>query len=130
MELRRPVPTGKMQPMKRLASIAVALLAASACEKQPSKLDNVEKPMPGTSATPAAAGSLEERVARLEKYSEALDFLQKVYDQQKQQAEQQEAREPATDAVFAVDITPNIQLGQIEGPAQAAVTIVEAWDFA
>jgi len=128
MELRPPVPTGKMQPMKRLASIAVVLLAATACEKQPSKLDNVGKPMPGAAAP--ASGSLEERVARLEKYSEALDFLQKVYDQQKQQADQQEAREPAPDAVFAVDIAPNLQLGQIDGPAQAAVTIIEAWDFA
>ena len=41
------------------------------------------------------SGSLEERVARLERYTEALDFLQKVYDQQKQQAQQQEDREPA-----------------------------------
>lgn len=127
--MRRPVPAGKMHPMKLLAAFAVVLLAATGCEKKPSKLDTigVEK-MPG--ATPAASGSLEERVARLEKYTEALDFLQKVYEQQKSQAQQQEDREPAEDAVFAVDIAPNIQLGQIEGPAQAAVTIIEAWDFA
>jgi hypothetical protein len=128
-ELRLPVGKGKMHPMKRLASLALVLLAATACEKQPSKLDGVsEKPMPG--ATPAASGSLEARVAKLERYTEALDFLQKVYDQQKQQQAQQEDSEPAPDAVFAVDIAPNIQLGQIEGPAQAAVTIIEAWDFA
>jgi hypothetical protein len=117
-----------MPGMKLLASLAVVLLAATGCEKHPSKIDSMtEKPLPG--AAPVS-GSLEERVARLEKYSEALDFLQKVYEQQKQQMEQQERSEPAPDAVFAVDIAPNIQLGQIEGPAQAAVTIIEAWDFA
>lgn len=115
--------------MKLLASLAVVLLAATGCEKHPSKIDNLsaEKQMPG--AAPVS-GSLEERVARLEKYSEALDFLQKVYEQQKQQMEQQERSEPAPDAVFAVDISQSIQNGHIEGPAQAAVTIIEAWDFA
>lgn len=113
--------------MKLLASLAVVLLAATGCEKQPSKLDNMAEKPPGMAPV---SGDLEARVARLEKYSEALDFLQKVYDQQKQQMAQQEESEPAPDAVFAVDIAPNIALGQIEGPAQAAVTIVEAWDFA
>ena len=116
--------------MKLLASLAVVLLAAAGCEKQPSSLDKnmAEQPMPKTGAAPV--GNLEERVARLEKYGEALDFLQKVYDQQKQQMEQQERSEPAPDAVFAVDIQQNVALGQIEGPTQAAVTIIEAWDFA
>jgi hypothetical protein len=120
-----------MPRMKLLASLAVVLLAATGCEKQPSSLDKnmAEQPMPKTGAAPVS-GSLEERVARLEKYGEALDFLQKVYDQQKQQMEQQERSEPAPDAVFAVDIQQNLALGQVEGPAQAAVTIVEAWDFA
>lgn len=120
---------GIMQGMKLVASLALVLLAATGCEKQPSKIDGqmAEKPMVGGAPV---SGSLEERVARLEKYGEALDFLQKVYDQQKAQADQQESSEPAPDAVFAVDIAPNIALGQIEGPAQAAVTIVEAWDFA
>ncbi len=120
-----------MQPMKLLASLAVVLLAATGCEKNPSKLDTVEKnPMPGVTATASGGGSLEARVAKLEKYTEALDFLQKVFEQQKQQADQQERAEPAPDAVFAVDVAPSIALGHIEGPAQAAVTIIEAWDFA
>ena len=117
-----------MHPMKLLASFAVVLLAATGCEKKPSKLDKMSAEMPSVGAAPS--GSLEARVAKLEKYSEALDFLQKVYDQQKQQQEQQEASEPAPDAVFAVDITQNQQLGMIEGPPQAPITIVEAWDFA
>jgi hypothetical protein len=130
MQLRALVMPGKMHPMKLLASFAVVLLAASGCEKNPSSIqpvsDSAKKSGPGA----APVGSIEERVARLEKYGEALDFLQKVYDQQKQQMEQQERSEPAPDAVFAVDIAQNIQLGQIEGPAHAAVTIIEAWDFA
>jgi hypothetical protein len=116
-----------MHPMKLLASVAAVLLAATACEKQPSKLDTVEKELP---AAGPSSGTLEQRVARLERYAEALDFLQKVYDQQKQQQEQAENREPAPDAMFAVDISQNVQLGMIEGPAMAPVTIVEAWDFA
>jgi hypothetical protein len=64
------------------------------------------------------------------KYAEALDFLQKIYAQQKQQQAQEERDDPAEDAVFAVDIAPDIAGGQVEGPATACVTIVEAWDFA
>lgn len=122
---------GIMHPMKIFASFAAVLLLATGCEKKESKLDPVTgKPMPAVSSGGGGGGSLEERVARLEKYSEALDFLQKVYDQQKQQQDQQEAREPAPDAVFAVDIAQNLANGHLEGPAQAAVTIIEAWDFA
>jgi hypothetical protein len=113
--------------MQKLAAFAVVLLTATTgCEKNPSKLDGIAEKPPVAAPT----GDLEARVARLEKYGEALDFLQKVFEQQKQQQQQQEDSEPADDAVFAVDIAPNIALGQIEGPTQAAVTIVEAWDFA
>jgi outer membrane murein-binding lipoprotein Lpp len=82
----------------------------------------------------SSGGDLEARVKKLEeqnaKYAEALDFLQKVYNQQKQQTEAQEREEPAEDAMFAVDIGPDLKGGQVEGPATACVTIVEAWDFA
>jgi hypothetical protein len=85
------------------------------------------------------SSGLEARVTKLEetnkKYAEALDFLQKVYDQQKQQQaaqqKQQEESEPDPNAMFAVDISQNIKGGLVEGPATGApVTIVEAWDFA
>ncbi len=46
------------------------------------------------------------------------------------QEEAQEREEPAPDAVFAVDIAPDVAAGQVEGPADAPVTIVEAFDFA
>jgi PBP1b-binding outer membrane lipoprotein LpoB len=78
--------------------------------------------------------ALEARVKKLEdtnaKYAEALDFLQKVYNQQKQATAQQERDEPADDAVFAVDIANDLANHQVEGPNSATVTIVEAWDFA
>jgi hypothetical protein len=75
-----------------------------------------------------------ERLQRVEgslvRYAEALDFLQKVYQQQKAQQDQQEANEPDPNATFAVDIGPAVRAGQVDGPNSATVTIVEAWDFA
>ncbi|MBA3393909.1 MAG: hypothetical protein H0T89_14780 [Deltaproteobacteria bacterium] len=118
--------------MKVVASLVAVLALAAGCEKKPSKLDGAER-MPAISTgqtSGGGGGDLEARVARLEKYNEALDFLQKIYDQQKQQAEQQERSEPAPDAMFAVDITENVKLGMVEGPNAALVTIIEAWDFA
>jgi hypothetical protein len=126
--------------MKRLGSIAVislwALGALAGCDNA-SRLDKTTKDTPKAEAAPVKSdhsGSLEERVARMEdnfaKYGEALEFLNKVYAQQKQQQQAQEREEPAPDATFAVDVTPNVKLGMVEGSPQALVTIVEAWDFA
>ncbi|CAN5830891.1 hypothetical protein BH11MYX3_BH11MYX3_46190 [soil metagenome] len=48
-----------------------------------------------------------------------------------QQRQPQAREEAAPDAVFAVDISPNLKAGMIEGPSTGTlVTIVEAWDFA
>jgi hypothetical protein len=80
------------------------------------------------------AAPLGERMRRVEativKYQEALEFLNKVYAQQKAQQEQQEASEPDPNATFAVDLTAPLKAGQVEGPNSAIVTVVEAWDFA
>lgn len=119
--LSRAVCNGKMRPMKSLASVLVAAALLSGCQND-SKLDG-------------SSSGLEARVKKLEeqnaKYAEALDFLQKVYAQQKQAQQQQEREEPDPNAVFAVDISNNIKGGLVEGPATGApVTIVEAWDFA
>jgi hypothetical protein len=133
--------------MKRLGSVALLSLLVSlsqvACENNTSRLDKTSKvtekadKADKAEATPIKAdhsGTLEERVARLEenyaKNAEALDFLGKVYAQQKAQQRAQQERDPDPDAVFAVDITPDVKLGQVEGPSSAPVTIVEAWDFA
>jgi hypothetical protein len=130
--------------MKRLGSIALISLLASlsmvACENG-SRLDNsVKNAQKAPADKPAAgfkgdhSGSLEERVAKLEanndKYAEAFDFLAKVYEQQKMQQDRARREEPDPDAVFAVDVAPDVKLGEVEGPNTALVTIVEAWDFA
>src|SRR5579862_7770623 len=112
---------GKMSPMKTFARLLLAASLLAGCQNE-SKLDG------------KGGGDLESRVKKLEetnaKYAEALDFLQKVYAQQKQQADSQEREEPAEDATFAVDIAPDLTGGQVEGPSTACVTVVEAWDFA
>ena len=129
-----------------LALLTLAIVPATVgCESQKSKLDEVvAKPTKAPKAAaqaeaanadiPAAGTDLESRVKRLEaiqaKYAEPLDFLGKVYDQQKQQQEAKEHDEPAPDAVFAVDVASDLKAGQVEGPASAPVTIVEAFDFA
>ncbi len=115
--------------MKTLSTVflACSLVTALGCQND-SKLDKG-----GTTAS-TGGGDLESRVKKLEadqaKHAEALDFLAKVYAQQKTQSDQQEREEPAPDAVFAVDIAPDLAAGQVEGPANAPVTIVEAFDFA
>jgi hypothetical protein len=125
-------------PMKRLGSVALfSVLGLFGCEN-PSRLDNTGTAKTGTPEAASAkldrSGSVEERLARLEdnwaKHAEAFDFLAKVYGQQKQAQQQQERQEPAPDAVFAVDVAPNVKGGLVEGPSSALVTIVEAWDFA
>ncbi len=118
--------------MKTLSSVflACSLMSALGCQND-SKLD---KGGGATASSSSGGGDLESRVKKLEadqaKHAEALDFLDKVYAQQKQQADQQEREEPAPDAIFAVDIKPDVAAGQVEGPANAPVTIVEAFDFA
>jgi hypothetical protein len=150
--------------MKRLA---VAALMLAACDKQPSKLDEIKASRPGISTgnnaemsaeTDSALKSLDARLKAVEvahnptahpggtgdqladrmhnvettiiRYQEALEFLNKVYAQQKAQQEQQEASEPDPTAVFAVDISGALKAGQVEGPNSAIITIVEAWDYA
>lgn len=111
--------------MKTLAALLFATALIAGCQSD-SKLDQ------------KSSGDLEARVKKLEetnaKYAEAFDFLQQAYDAQKKQQQAQEQAEerdtPAPDAVFAVDVAPDLAAGQVEGPATACVTLVEAWDFA
>lgn len=129
-----------MPGMKSLASIAAFLVLATGCENASSKLDGMkgapaDKPAAAVSAKADHSGDVETRLRRLEdnyaKHAEALVFLDKVYAQQKQQQQQQAREEHDPQAMFAVDITQNVKLGMVEGPATgAAVTIVEAYDFA
>lgn len=125
--------------MSRLASVAALLLAVAGCEQGPSKLDSqkgIKAPgaEPVVSAKADHSGDTETRLRRLEenyaKHAEALDFLGKVYAQQKQQQQQKAAEEHDPNATFAVNIEQNIKSGLVEGPSTAMVTIIEAWDFA
>ena len=117
--------------MKQLAALLVAVVAASGCEKPVSKLDNSK---PGAATATATGGSIETRLKRIEdnlaRREAALAFLEEAFDGQRKQREAQEASEPAPDAIFAVDITQDLQLGQVEGSPTAPVTIVKAFDFA
>lgn len=105
---------------------ALLLAALVACHPAPQQTTPV-------AGSPNVA-ALEARVATLEasnkKYAEALEFLQKVYDQQKAQADQQDRDELAPDGVFAVAVAQDVAAGQVEGPADAPVTIVKCFDFA
>src|SRR5262249_45056652 len=81
-----------------------------------------------------ASGDQEARIAKLEttlaKYGEALEFLNKVYAEQKARAEQLEREEPDPDAVFAVDVAQDVKDGQVDGPPTALVTVIKCFDFA
>jgi protein-disulfide isomerase len=110
--------------------LPMLLVTAVGCDQSSSKLDGVT----ANGASAPASGSVEERLARLEanwaKHAEALDFLNKVYAQQKAQQEAQKREEHDPNAMFAVDIARDIAAGKIDGPATAPVTIVKAFDFA
>ena len=115
-----------MSKLPRVAMI-VAAAAVLGCHAGPAQ--------PGPqSPAPAGSAALEARVAQLEatlaKNAEALEFLRRVLEQQKAQAEAREREEPAEDAMFAVDIADSVKAGQVEGAAGAPVTIVKAFDFA
>ena len=132
----------------RLAAIAAIALSIAGCEQRPSRLDKVttkervaeraERADPAA-GTPAPlkidrSGSVEEQLKRLQdaydRNAEAMDFLGKVFAQQKAQQQAQEREEPAPDAMFAVNVAEDVKAGQVDGPADAAVTIVKAFDFA
>jgi hypothetical protein len=104
----------------RLFAAALVLVATAACQKE-------------GSVDTKAVDELTTRVKALEeqnsKNAEAMAFLQEAYAGQKRQRDEQDAQEPAQDAVFAVDISQNLA-DQTDGPPDALVTIVEAWDFA
>src|ERR1041385_8416199 len=134
--------------MKRLGSFALlsCLVTLAGCENgsrldktvQSGRMERGSGDRPGASRPADHSGSPEERLARLEdnyaKYADTLEWVNNIHEQQKQQAkaqaEQRQREEPDPDATFAVAVAPDVKLGQVEGPAGALVTIVEAWDFA
>lgn len=130
-----------MRTLRVSLVLCLAAAVGAGCENSRSKLDSLPATppaqAPGAAEVAAAgdhSGSVEERLRRLEdayaKNAEALDFLNKVYAQQKQQMQAQEREEHAPDAVFAVNIADDVKAGKVDGPANAPVTIVKAFDFA
>jgi len=132
--------------MRIITSLAL-LAAVTACEQQQSRLDKVTAnkvaqagaSAPGSTTPPGKgkidrSGTVEQQLARLQdaydRNAEAMDFLNSVYNQQKAQRAAQERDEAAEDAVFAVDVSGEVQAGQVDGPASAPITIVKAFDFA
>jgi protein-disulfide isomerase len=133
----------------RLAAVAaIALSALAGCEQRPSRLDKVTVKEKAADRAEASApsggppapgkidrtGNVDEQLKRLQdaydRNAEAMDFLNKVYGQQKAQQQAQEREEPAPDAMFAVNVAESVKAGQVDGPADAPVTIVKAFDFA
>ena len=143
-----------MKITAHLTSVMLAVaFAAAGCQHSSAQLETLPSkrtPPPAPAATPGAptaagatvapavvadhSGTVEDRLARLEqvlaKNAEALAFLNEVFEQQKAAKAAQDRDEPDPDAVFAVDITEDVQAGQVDGPATAAVTIIKAFDFA
>ena len=91
---------------------------ASACNKETSSTDGKK------------VAEMETRLASLEKkvasFDEIKKFLEPIMQQQKAEDDRRAASEPDPNAMFAVDISGNA----FDGPAGAAVTIIEAFDFA
>lgn len=121
--------------------IGLALAASIGCgHPQPAPTTPAAKPGPAEAAQGGPegkidrSGTMEQQLARLQdaydRNAEAVEFLNRVYAQQKAQEAEQERNQPDPDAVFAVEIGSDVKLGMVEGSPQALVTIVEAWDFA
>jgi protein-disulfide isomerase len=106
--------------MKTAGFFASVILVAIGCARPAPVVANA-------SDTEARLRRLEEQLA---KYAEALDFLGKVYEQQKQQSARAAEEEQDPTAMFAVAIANDLALGKVDGPASAPVTIIKAFDFA
>jgi protein-disulfide isomerase len=102
-------------------SLWVCIVAAAGCTRNESRLDKVSAtapavaPAPTTSAAPG--GSVEGRLARVER---RLDKVIEIL----QQALPPDGPQPGV--VYSVPISPS---DPVEGPADAKVTIVEAFEF-
>jgi protein-disulfide isomerase len=102
-------------------ALCVCIVAAAACTKNDSRLDGVppasaEAEAPGA-APPAPTGSVESRLTRVER---RLDKVIAILER----ALPPDGPDPT--AVYAVPVSP---LDPVEGPADAKVTIIEAFEF-
>ena len=109
--------------MKKTSLWLVAALAASSACTKPSGNQ-------AGSGDAAKLQELEERIKKLEAaqqgYGEVAEFVRPIMQQQKAEQAARAAREPDPTVRFAVSVEGN----EYDGPAKAAVTVIEAWDFA
>jgi len=111
--------------MLRYVLVAVALCGAAACQKSGARSSEADKtatkpadPAPLSPAGAAPAGDIEARVARLERRVEKIVTL---LDQAMGPSE------PDPALTYSVPVNPE---DPVEGPADAKVTVVEAYEFA
>src|SRR5438477_11111269 len=108
----------KETPMSKLA-LCVCIVAAAACTKNESRLDGAsgtgQTPSPGVAPRPS--GSVESRLARVE---HRLDKVITLLEQNLP------PDPPDSNTVYSVPISPS---DPVEGPADAKVTVVEAFEF-
>ena len=106
----------RLAPMGAIAALALA----GSCSKADKANEGAAKEL----------NDLKDRVTKLEELQKKVashdEFLAPIMAQQKAQNAQRAASEPDPTARFAVDTTGNF----MDGPKTAAVTVVEAWDFA
>ena len=114
----------------RLASALAPLLLVAGCASRAPATDSTLTNRPAQAGAQQAELELRVRAleAKLAEYDEALQFLNKVYAQQKAGAGAADD-ELDPDAIYAVDISHDIKAGKIDGPAKAPVTIVKVFDF-
>lgn len=102
----------------RTLCLSLALLAV-ACQKAPSKLDEVSKSDGVTSAAAggAVSGDVEARLAKVErKLGKVVEVLEQAMG----------GGEPDPSATYSVAVDP---IDPVEGPADAKVTIIEGFEF-
>jgi protein-disulfide isomerase len=126
--------------LSRLALAAAASTLGVGCAASQAHVEHpVANSAPPTKSEPAEgkidrSGSVQQQLARLQdaydRNAEAIEFLNKVYAQQKAAAARAETDQLADDGIFAVDVSEDIKAGQVDGPAGAPVTIIKAFDFA
>jgi protein-disulfide isomerase len=107
--------------MSKLALCVCIAAAVAACTKNESRLDGVSgtsaEAAPSSGVAPRASGSVEGRLARVER---RLDKVISLLEQNLP------PEPPDASNVYSVPISPG---DPVEGPADAKVTIVEAFEF-
>lgn len=112
-------------PRLRRAALLACLLGAACATPRSTPADVLDRRV---ARLEEQVGRLGEQIGRLEealaRRADALAFLDEEYAARRDA----EAR-PRPGVIYAVDIEPDLAIGQVIGPASAPVTIVEAWDF-